>query len=94
MASRDTKWRMAFFKMAGQVGLTHRNATSSVNRVNGLLHAGHFVGTGTGCSRPVRTLVTTLTTFGIMSPPFSTKTVSPIRMSFRAISSKLCRDAR
>ena len=41
-----------------------------------------------------RAAVSTRTTWGMISPAFSTTTVSPMRTSFRSISSALCRVAR
>ena len=46
------------------------------------------------CSVPSRASASTRTTWGMISPAFSITTVSPTRMSLRAISSALCRLAR
>src|SRR5437764_1470842 len=68
-----------------------RIATSPSKRCSGSPQTGQFSGglnerEPFACSR-------TSTTFGMMSPPFSTMIVSPMRTSFRASSSKLCSDA-
>lgn len=47
-----------------------------------------------GVSAPLRRSVSTRATLGITSPPFSTTTASPTRMSFRRISSSLWSVAR
>jgi hypothetical protein len=55
---------------------------------------GHSVGRPVGGSSPVRISLTTLSTWGMISPAFCTSTWSPTRTSLRSTSSKLCSEAR
>ena len=66
-----------------------RDAASPSSRTTRPPHTGQSFGISNRFSWPVRTEVTTPTTFGITSPPRSRITRSPIRMSFRRISSSL-----
>ena len=68
-----------------------RQTTSSSSRCSALPQAGHVVGiTQARLSARRARLRIGLTTFGMTSPPFSIRTVSPSRMSLRATSSALC----
>ena len=55
--------------------------------------SGHAVGASISFAPLGRSATTTSTTCGMISPAFSTITVSPTRMSLRRISSMLCRVA-
>src|SRR5262249_57834623 len=57
----------------------------------GAPHTGHVFGQRNLVSDPVRADVSTRTTCGMISPAFSTTTMSPTRMPLRSISSALCR---
>ena len=72
---------------------SQRHTTSSSGRTSRLPHDGHSSGIAQGSDRSARSGSTTFTTFGMTSPPFSIRTRSPTRMSFRATSSALWRVA-
>jgi hypothetical protein len=94
IARREAKWRMDSRRRAGQDGLTQRETTSPSGRKARLPQAGQTLGHSKARSSPVRRSVMTETTRGITSPLRSTRTVSPIRMSLRLISSSLWRVQR
>ncbi len=89
MALREAKWMIDSRICAGQESPMQRTATSPGIFTTSQPHSGHSAGIGNGFSRPVRFSVRTFTTAGITSPARSTTTVSPIRISFRSISSQL-----
>jgi len=93
-AWRLTKWRRRAASTAGQPGLTQRRATSCGRRTTGSRQTGHRVGGARGCWLPSRAAGKARRTLGMMSPPLTTTTRSPGRMSLRASSSQLCRVAR
>ena len=74
--------------------MTQRGETSSSYRTRRDPQAGHSLGNRKGWLSFGRSSITTRTTFGITSPPFSITTRSSTRMSLRSISSALCRVAR
>ena len=67
--------------------------TSSAGRSTGVSHAGQRSGMWNSRSAPVRLSGSGRTTWGITSPARMTSTWSPIRMSFCAMRSSLCRVA-
>ena len=67
---------------------------SSSFRTSSVLHSGHREGNTTLGESLARCSVSTAVIFGIISPPFSTYTISPIWRSSRSILSALCSDAR
>ena len=69
---------------------SHRQTTSSSSRCSALPHARQVVGITHGCESAGRRLRIGATTRGMTSPAFSMTTVSPSRMSLRAMSSALC----
>ena len=94
MQPRDAKWITLSTSCAGHERLGQRQMTSPSGRTSAVPHAGHSVGIWKGRSSPVRRWVSADTTWGITSPARCTMTVSPMRRSFRARSSWLCRVAR
>src|SRR5205085_554303 len=75
---------------AGQSAATQRATTSPSGRETTPPHTGHFRGKRKDFSPPVRRDLTTLKTFGMISPLFSMFTQSPIFAPNRLISSSLC----
>ena len=94
IARRDAKCSILRRTCAGHRALTQRTATCAASFTTALPHSGHFIGIRNFFSDPVRKSFRTSTTAGMTSPAFSTITVSPMRMSLRAISSSLCKVAR
>ena len=79
---------------AGQEALGQRRSTSPSAFTTGVWQTGHSVGGVHGSVPGGRFASTTETTLGMTSPPFSMRTVSPLRTSLRATSSSLKRLAR
>ena len=77
---------------APQEGLVHFQATPSFETE--APQEGQCRGISKTRSEPLRSSFFTSTTAGMTSPAFSMSTVSPMRMSFRWISSSLWRVAR
>ena len=67
IASRDAKWIICSFSMAGQCLLVQRTAASPSRRTAGNSHTGHVLGIVKGTSEPVRFSGTTRITSGMIS---------------------------
>ena len=81
-------------RLVSQAGFTQRTATSPSARFVSPPQTGHFAGISNFRSAPVRFSTMTESTAGMTSPALTIQTWSPMRMSWRAIWSSLCRVAR
>ena len=97
IALRETKCSILPLICGGQLAsFGQRHAASPSTRTNFAPHSGQFVGnvyTSPFASR-LSPFSSRPTTFGIISPPFSTQTISPSRMSNWRMKSSLCKVAR
>ncbi len=90
IARREAKCSRPRRRRAGHEAFSQRHTTSSSGLTSVLPHDGHASGMRQGCRCAGRSARTGPITLGMMSPPFSTTTMSPGRMSRRAISCSLC----
>ena len=94
-ARRETKWISRSTSWSGQVRPpVQRRTTSPGGRMARLPQVGQWVGGVQGSAPAGRRSRMTATICGITSPARCSCTVSPTRMSLRAISSSLCSVAR
>ena len=90
-AGRETKWISRSTRCASQIRPpVQRRTASPGGRTAWLPHTGQTSGYTNGFASFGRRSVTTETICGITSPARCSTTVSPMRMSLRAISSSLC----
>ena len=94
IAPREAKCSILRRTCAGHWLFTQRIATWPSSFTTALPHSGQCFGIRNFFSVPFRRSLRTLTTAGMTSPAFSISTVSPIRISLRAISSSLWSVAR
>ena len=95
MAWRPTKCSMRPTICGGQAHLLgHTHAASPSTRTSGVPHSGQWVTKTTGALSAGRCDMSTPVILGMISPPFSTYTMSPLCISRLRITSALCSEAR
>ena len=90
IAPREAKCSRPRCSLEGHEVFSQRQTASSSSRCSRVWQSGHVSGICHGTESGGRRLSTGPTTRGITSPAFSMITVSPSRMSLRAMSSELC----